>query len=83
MDEERAEVKLLYVEFWDHCSDPQGWHDPDTLDRDPTYIKTSGYLTKETDTYIHLAQNLSTSGNIANGITILKSCIKKRKVIKL
>lgn len=72
---------LTYVEWLDHCSlSGRTWYDLDeVLDVRPLHIKTVGWVVKETDEYVVLANQATEGEKFSGDICIIKSCVVDRK----
>src|SRR5258706_5224881 len=78
---DKKRFKLYDVTWKDHSVAAQGasWKSFDEAKVAPILIYSVGYLVDETDEAIALAQNVGTNGMVSEVMTILKSCIVKRK----
>lgn len=78
--------ELEYVEWLDHCSHGRGWKEVKDLqenDWSPILVVSVGWVIKETKKYIVIIPHHDTTGgNCQGSMTIIKSCIKKRKRLK-
>ena len=76
------ELPLLEVEWEDHYSTTD-WVEAAAADvLDSVYVKSVGYLFKETKNKLVLVQNMSSSGQLAGTMTIMKKTIKTRTVLR-
>ena len=74
--------KIVALEWEDHCT-TQGWNSKDNIDGLPIRIKSIGYIIKETPQTITISTAISSTGGSPEPMTILKSCIQKRRGVKL
>lgn len=75
-------MKLVYIEWWDHCSGTDRWETLEEIGKlEPALAQTTGYLVKETDKYIIVAATIFEGQLGLGAMCILKSCVKKRRVI--
>lgn len=87
-----SKIKCVYLEWEDHCStSPAGggaWSQIEHQDNTPSKIKTVGFIVKEDKKYITICSCYDATypddANVIKGVSIIiKSCITKRRVIKL
>lgn len=78
-------MKLVFIEWEDHCGyAASGWSEAENLENKPCIIHSVGYVVKEDDKYITITGCYDTgSQGMKNVSVIIKSCITKRKNIKL
>lgn len=76
-------LRIYRIDWLDHSGFTRGsWHDTeDTMELDPIFVTSIGYLLKETKEYIILASSITNADHTAGESCILKSCIKKRKFL--
>ena len=79
-------MKLYYVEWIDSQS-TTGWifdNDDDYIDElIPSKCKTVGWLLRETNDCIVLAQSTADGNSTTERMCIPKCCIKKKRIIKI
>lgn len=74
--------KLIYVEWVDHASG-DGWARPEHVDPTPLRCATIGWLLKETKDTLVLNGTACENGVSGSRMYIVKSCIRRRKQVKL
>lgn len=76
--------KLNVIDWLDHSSFNRAkWRTFDEAsDLGPIGVHTVGWVIKETKEYLIVASTLTDDETLMNEFCILKSCIKKRKVIR-
>ena len=77
-------MKLVYIKWLDHCSfDANEWHKPEDFKTlEPITVQTVGWVINETPTSLTLVA--TNGGDTHTGeMCIIKSCIVKRKGLKL
>lgn len=72
--------KMLYLEWYDHYS-THGWLDPEEI-QDHQKIFSAGILMRESKKYLTISSGVSEDGKWSDPLTIIKSCIVKRRVLK-
>jgi hypothetical protein len=76
-------LKLLYVEWADHWSGKDSaWYFIEDLELEPLICRSVGWLVAETKDVLVLSATLDPNGKTGQRMNILKSCIKKRRIIK-
>lgn len=74
---------LLEITWLDHCTGPSGWMEYEDVELEPLVMTSVGYFIKQNKKYIVLAQNKHLNEAVCSDtILIIKSCIKKIKVVK-
>lgn len=78
-------MKLVFIEWEDHCGYASGgWNDSSSIDNKPCIIHSVGYVVKEDSKCVTITGCYDTgAGGMKNVSTIIKSCITKRKNIKI
>jgi hypothetical protein len=83
-------MKLVYIEWWDHTSlkDYNWTTEVEMLKLSASTIRTIGFVIKETKDFLWICSTLSIedAGYYNEGKhvhCIVKSCIKKRKNVKI
>lgn len=79
-------VVLVYLEWKDHCMHGNWADDVDDF-HGPAHVRTVGWILKEDDEGVTVAQSINTGDedaqhNPGNLIYLLKSCIVKRTKIE-
>lgn len=71
------EIKLpFYIVKWrDHTAVSREWTHIEDIEVKVVEVMTSGWVVKEDDIAIVLAQNIGTNSMVGESMTILKSCI--------
>ena len=77
----------IYVEWEDHCqvvAQGSSWMGVNDVRNEPSVIKSLGWIVKEDKDYLTIAGCHDTEGGDIKGVsTIIKSCIVKRKNLKV
>lgn len=78
-------MKLVFIQWEDHCGYTSGaWNDASVIDNKPCIIHSVGYVVKEDNKCVTITGCYDTDSNgMKNVSTILKSCITKRKTLKV
>ena len=78
-------MKLVYIEWLDHCSFGSGcWNTKESCENmEPILAKTIGWLVKETDEHLVVVSTTLSDNYYGGDSLILKSCIKKRKNVRI
>jgi hypothetical protein len=78
-------MKAVYIEWLDHASSEMQWNNEETRTlRSPFLVRTMGFILEETDEHIILAMSHTGEEETFFGeVLVLKSCIKKRKALKI
>ena len=76
-------LKVLYVEWEDHYSAHTNWKKEDETDFTSLICKSVGFLCFENDKHLVLALNSDGQESFSQHMLILKSCIRKRKVLNV
>lgn len=72
-------LRVLEVEWLDAGS-LSGWRQPtEHADEGPLRCRTVGYVLRDDEECLILAQSQASSGQVAASLTIPRSCIKKRR----
>jgi len=71
-------MKIVRIEWLDICHGQTNWSFIDQLDLGPLECVSVGFLIKETDEYISIAENYNESeGLVADTMTFPKAIVKK------
>lgn len=70
---------MFAIEWTDHAVNKFGWAPIDEIKVLPVENTSVGYVVDETDKAIALAQSVGHTGRAAEVLTIIKSCIVKKK----
>ena len=80
-------MEATYIEWEDHCQVlPDGggaWLGPEVLSNKPSVIKSIGFVIKEDKDYVTIASCRDEEDAFKGVSVIIKSCIVKRKRIKV
>ena len=69
-------MKIAKIDWLDICSATTNWTDLNDLEVSPLQCSSVGYVVKETEDYICIAQNYNESGNlVADTMTFPRSII--------
>lgn len=78
-------MKMVYVEWLDHASSEMQWNNKETRTlTEPFLVRTLGFLLEETDQHIVLVMSHTGEEETFFGeVLILKSCIKKKRTVRV
>jgi hypothetical protein len=69
-------MTMIYIIWMDACADSGDWLSADDIETELMPIHSIGYLVKQTDTCVTIAQSLDHEGKSGERLTIPNECIQ-------